>query len=154
MNASRHEAADDPDGEAAGRRSASFEAETLRHEADRAREAASQVTGRLGSYARAQLLHIAARQKAGVASAIADVGGHIRSLSRDLSDHPNLSAIADQAAESVEDAADAIERKPLTELYDDTEEICRRHPIAVAAGAAMLGALVSRWIMSSGWRSA
>lgn len=126
------------------------QAKALRDEAEKAYEAVSAETRRMGEYAKAQAELVAQKQKHGIAESIAHFAGSVRSVADGLPDHPNLQSLAQQAADRIEQASRSLDRKSLSELYDDSEEACRRYPVAVGVGTLVVGMLISRLIKSSG----
>jgi hypothetical protein len=57
--------------------------------------------------------------------------------------------VVDSAAEGLDQFADSIRERTVTDIFNDVEEVVRRRPAAVAAVTVAIGFLAARFIKSS-----
>lgn len=121
----------------------------VEHLVDRASEEAEKLSEAAREYGSA----FANRRKVGTADTISGIAQSLRESGEKLSDRPNLHSIMENAAESLEDVAESIRTRSFSDLYSDAETFARERPLTVAAGAAVFGLLVARFLKSSGDRA-
>lgn len=80
-----------------------------------------------------------AKRKADAARLVSDVGDAIRTTGTSFEQQPQLKAFFDQAALGVDELANGISRRTLSEMYDEVHAAIRRRPALVAAGALLAG---------------
>lgn len=90
-----------------------------------------------------------AKRKADAARLVSDVGEAIRNTGTSFEQQPQLRAIFDQAALGVDDLAEGISRRTVSEMYDEVHAAVRRRPAltalaALAAGFALYRTLNAR----------
>jgi len=115
--------------------------------------AAGREARRIGEALRGQARLLAARQSETLLKSVHDIARELDSEADRLSEQANISDVVRRAAERLGATADTLARKSPSELRQDAETVCRRYPVAVAAGALLAGALVSYAIKSAGGRS-
>jgi hypothetical protein len=111
-----------------------------------ARAAARQTTERVRS--------LAARQKQAAAGQVGGFAHALRRASGDLEEHGQdiAARYVEQAADGLERASAALERRDLDELMAGVEEFARRQPVAFLGGAVVAGFGLARLLKSSAGR--
>jgi hypothetical protein len=99
--------------------------------------------------AREQASDYADRRKDNVAQSVSDFATSLRESTRSFDDRPNIRAFVDSAAEGLDQFADSIRERTVSELFNDVEDIVRERPAIVAAVTVAIGFLTARFIKSS-----
>jgi hypothetical protein len=122
----------------------------LREHLEESYRAAGREARRIGEALRGQARLVAARQREALLSSAHDIARELDSEADRLSEQANISEMVRRAADRLGSTADTLAGKSTSELRQDAEALCRRYPVAVAAGALVAGALVSYAIKSAG----
>lgn len=99
--------------------------------------------------ARSQATSFADQRKNDAAQSVADLAASLRESGGTFGERPNIQAFVGSAADGLEQLADGLRERSFAEIYSDVEDYCRRSPMTVAAGAAVAGFLLARFIKSS-----
>jgi hypothetical protein len=99
--------------------------------------------------AREQATGYVDRRKEDVAQSVTDLATSLREATSSFEDRPNIRAFVDSAAEGLDQFADSIRERTVTDIFNDVEEVVRRRPAAVAAVTVAIGFLAARFIKSS-----
>ena len=99
--------------------------------------------------ARDQAMDYADHRKSDVAQSITDLASSLREATESFDERPNVQAIVDSAAGSLEHLAESIRERSIGEIYQDLEEVARAHPVLTAATSLAAGFLVARFIKST-----
>lgn len=113
--------------------------------------------GRLADDVRGRLRSFANLKKDRAAGRLGGVADVLRDSGEDLAgetEQPWIGAYAEQAADALEDTADALQRKDIGELIGDLEDFAHRQPAVFIAGALLAGVLLGRFLKASGEREA
>lgn len=124
-------------------------AEDLKGAAVGLRSAAVEQGRALYESAKGQAASFADQRKDDAAQSVADLATTLRDTGRTFDDRPNIQAFVGSAADGLDQLAGNLRDRSFVELYGEVERYARRSPIAVAAGAAIVGFLVARFIKSS-----
>jgi ElaB/YqjD/DUF883 family membrane-anchored ribosome-binding protein len=137
--------------------------EEIRHQAERAgsqaeslKEEAKARAGRLLDDAKERARSAIDERKEGLAQDVGDFAHALRVSASDLEEH-NKAYVAhyvEQAASSVEQIADTLQRQDLTDLMRRTEDFARRQPGLFIGGAVAAGFALARFLKSSAERRA
>ena len=120
------------------------------------REDVTQVAGAAVDQGR-QLLDSATDQATGfldqrkdaVAQSVVGVAQSLRDATKEFEDRPNIRALADSAAEGLEQFAESIRGRSFNEIFGDLEDAVRRRPGAFGAVSMAAGFLLARFMKSS-----
>ncbi|MGO4707134.1 hypothetical protein AB4072_15320 [Microvirga sp. 2MCAF38] len=99
--------------------------------------------------AREQAADYAEERKDGIANSVSNLANTLREATQTFDDRPNIRAIVDSAAEGLDQLADAIQERQISEIVTSIEGVMRRHPVPVAALSIGLGFLAARFIKST-----
>ncbi|WP_112662815.1 hypothetical protein [Microvirga flavescens] len=99
--------------------------------------------------ARAQARGYAEGRKDDVAHSVSGFARSLREATQTFDDRPNIQAITESAAAGLDQLADSIEEKTITEIVQDVEDAIRRHPLATATLSLSLGFFVARFLKST-----
>jgi hypothetical protein len=99
--------------------------------------------------ARGQATDYVDRRKSDIAQSVADFATSLRESTSSFDDRPNIRAVADSAAEGLEQLADSIRDRSFADMFNDFEDMTRRHPATVAAVSVAVGFLAARFIKST-----
>lgn len=99
--------------------------------------------------AREQATHYVDRRKDDIAQSVSDFASSLRESTRSFEERPNIRAIADSAAEGLDQLADSIRERSFADIFNDFEDVVRRHPSTAAAVSVAIGFLAARFIKSS-----
>lgn len=99
--------------------------------------------------ARSQATSFADQRKNDAAQSVADLAASLRETGGTFGERPNIQAFVGSAADGLEQLADGLRDRSFAEIYSDVEDYCRRSPMTVAAGAAVAGFLLARFIKAS-----
>lgn len=112
-------------------------------------EAAAERGRQFVDSARAQASGYVDRRKNDLAQSVAELARVLRDASQPFDDRPNIRALVDSAAGGLDQLADTIRSRGVSEIYEDVEDALRRRPAAVAAATLAAGFLLSRFIKAS-----
>lgn len=121
----------------------------LKEDVSQVAEAAVERGRQFVDSAREQATGYVDQRKGDVAQSVADLANALREACKSFDDRPNIKTFVDNAAGGLEQLADTIRSRSVTEIYSDVEDILRRRPAAVAATTLAAGFLVSRFIKAS-----
>ena len=126
---------------------ASGKAENLKEEA---KKRASQYLDEAKDKARSAI----EERKEGLAQDVGDFAHALRASASDLQDHQKdyVAQYVEQAASSVDQIADTLQRQDLKDLMRHTEDFARRQPGLFIGGAVAAGFALARFLKSSGER--
>jgi hypothetical protein len=99
--------------------------------------------------ARQQATSYVDQRKDEVAESISDFARSLREACAQFDDRPNIRALVDSAAESIDGVADSIRARSFNEIFDQAEYMIRRRPGTVAAATLAAGFLLARFIKAS-----
>ena len=99
--------------------------------------------------ARGQATDYADRRKGDIAQSVADFAMSLRESTSSFDDRPNIRAVVDSAAEGLDHLADSIRARSFADMFNDFEDMTRRHPATVAAVSVAVGFLTARFIKST-----
>lgn len=99
--------------------------------------------------ARGQATDYADRRKGDIAQSVADFAVSLRESTSSFEDRPNIRAVVDSAAEGLDHLADSIRGRSFADIFNDFEDMTRRHPATVAAVSVAVGFLTARFIKST-----
>ena len=99
--------------------------------------------------AREQVQVYVTKRKEDVARAVSDVAESIRKSGAGFSGAPQIKAFFDSAAEGVEELSADINRRTVSELYDEVEAAVRRRPVVALGAAALAGFALFRLFKAS-----
>ncbi|WP_236960279.1 hypothetical protein [Methylobacterium durans] len=103
----------------------------------------------LASTVRSQAASYVTKRKEDVAKAVSDVADAIRNSGAGFEGAPHVKAFFDSAAEGVEGLSADINRRTVSELYDEVEAAVRRRPAVAFAAAALTGFALFRFFKAS-----
>jgi hypothetical protein len=89
------------------------------------------------------------RRKEDVAQSVTDLATSLREATSSFEDRPNIRAFVDSAAEGLNQFADSIRERTVTDIFNDVEDVVRQRPAAVAAVTVAIGFIAARFIKSS-----
>jgi ElaB/YqjD/DUF883 family membrane-anchored ribosome-binding protein len=118
--------------------------------AERAREKAGEVQQQAGGQLRQQIGRRstqAGEQVRAVGAALRQTSGQLREQGQDAP-----ARITDQAAERLDSVGQYLRSSDPDRILSDAEDFARRNPWAVAAGAAVVGFIASRFLKASSER--
>jgi len=93
-------------------------------------------------------VYVDARKDA-VAQSVADFATSLRTSTASFEDRPNIRAVADSAAEGLDQLADSIRQRSFAEIFSEGERLVRDRPGTVAAVTLVLGFVAARFIKAS-----
>ncbi|HEY8565893.1 MAG TPA: hypothetical protein VIL65_10360 [Beijerinckiaceae bacterium] len=99
--------------------------------------------------ARSQVTDYADKRKDDAAQSVADLASSLRESTKAFDDRPNIKAFVDTAAEGLDQLADSIRTRSVTDLYGEVEQTMRQRPGAVAAVTFAAGFFLARLIKAS-----
>ena len=85
-----------------------------------------------------------------VADSIGEIAHSLREAMKPFEDRPNIRSLVDSAAQGLDQVADGIRERSVSELYEGFEDTMRRHPGAFAAGSMVVGFAIARFVKASG----
>ena len=132
------------------------EAERASGKAESLKEEVKDRAGRLLDEAKDRARSAMDERKEGLAQDVGDFAHALRASASDLEEH-NKAYVAhyvQQAASSVEQIADTLQRQDLTDLMRRTEDFARRQPGLFIGGAVAAGFALARFLKSSAERRA
>jgi hypothetical protein len=117
-------------------------------------ERAKMILTELANAAQSAALSVVDEQKARTTVQIGGLAAALRAAAQafDRSQSRIAAHYADTAAQQVEAFAASIRNRPLTELVADLEQMARRRPATVIAGAVALGFIVGRFLSAASRR--
>ena len=121
----------------------------LKQDVEQVAEAAAERGRQFVDSARAQATGYVDQRKNDLAQSVADLAKALRDASQPFDDRPNIRALVDNAAGGLDQFADTIRNRSVSEIYGDVEDLLRRRPAAVAATTLAAGFLLSRFIKAS-----
>ncbi len=89
------------------------------------------------------------QRKDSAAQSIADLASSLRETGGGFEEQPSLKAFVGTAADGLEQLATGLRERSFGDIYGDVEAMARRQPVTFAAGAAVAGFLLARFIKSS-----
>jgi hypothetical protein len=89
------------------------------------------------------------QRKDTAAQSIADLASSLRDSGKGFEEQPSLKAFVGTAADGLEQLATGLRERSFGDIYGDVEAMARRQPVTFAAGAAIAGFLLARFIKSS-----
>lgn len=99
--------------------------------------------------AREQVTDYMDRRRGAVAESVADLATSLRESTRSFEDRPNIRSFVDSAADGLNQLADSIQERSFTDIFNEVEDVVRRHPAVVAAVTVAAGFLTARFIKAS-----
>ena len=99
--------------------------------------------------AKDQAAGYADERKSGAAQSIADLASSLRGSGGTFEDRPGIQAFVGSAADGLDQLANGLRERSFAEIYADVEAFARRQPVTVAAGAALAGFVLARFIKST-----
>ena len=99
--------------------------------------------------AKGQATSFADQRKDTAAQSIADLASSLRDTSGNFREQPSLQAFVGSAADGLDQLASGLRDRSFGDIYDDLESFARRQPVALGAGAALVGFFLARFIKSS-----
>lgn len=99
--------------------------------------------------AKGQAVSFADQRKDSAAQSIASIASSLRDTGKGFEEQPNLQTFVASAADGLDQLATGLRDRSFAELYGDIEAYARRQPVVMAAGAAIAGFLLARFIKSS-----
>ncbi|MBB3904207.1 hypothetical protein [Methylobacterium brachythecii] len=108
--------------------------------------------GDFASAIREQTAGYARNRQQDIVRAVSDVANVIRDSGSSFDRVPHVKAFFDNAADGVGELAADIDRRTLTELYDEVEAAIRRRPGVALASAALAGFALVRFVRGAGPR--
>ena len=99
--------------------------------------------------AREQATGYVDQRKNDAAQSVAGLANTLRESAGSFGDRPSIQAVADTAAKRLEQLADNIRERSLTDILDDVETMVRQRPGIAAAVTLTAGFLLARFVKAS-----